>query len=90
MRMPSSMSSLVEISSILVRCDNLVPAQKSWSVQFKTKQKLTFKFSTLFTAKDIDLMYLKYFGLKIYRNEYRMDNNGKTGSDIEATRPVLR
>ncbi len=23
--------------------------------------------------------------LKIYRNEYQIDNNGKTGSDIEAT-----
>ncbi len=32
---------------------------------------------------------LKYFGLKIYQNEYRMDNNGKTSSDIEASRPVL-
>ncbi len=32
---------------------------------------------------------LKYFGLKIYRNEYWMDNNGKTGSDFEATRLVL-
>ncbi len=81
------MSSQEEISWILVRCDNLAPVQKSGNVQFKTKQKLTFKFSTLkFSTSCI----LKYFGVKIYQNEYRMDNNGKTGSDIEATRPVLR
>ncbi len=41
--------------------DNLTLAQKSGSVQFKTKQKLMFKFSTLFIAKDIDFMHFKVF-----------------------------
>ncbi len=31
-----------------------------------------------------------YFRTKIYQNEYRMDNNGKAGSDIKATRSVLQ
>ncbi len=60
-RMPSSTSSQEEIPRILARCDNLAPAQKSGNVQFKTKQKLMFKFSTLFNAKDIDFMHFKVF-----------------------------
>ncbi len=40
---------------------NLAPAQKSGNDQVKTKQKLTFKFSTLFTAKNVDFMHFKVF-----------------------------
>ncbi len=47
-------------------CDNLAPMQKSGNVQFKTKQKLTFKFLTLFTAKDVDFMHFKVFRTEIY------------------------
>ncbi len=60
-RMPSSTSYQEEISWILMRCDNLAPTQKTGNVQFKTKQKLTFKFSTLITAKYVDFMHFKVF-----------------------------
>ncbi len=65
-----------EISWILTHCDNLVHGQKSGNVQFTCQQKMTVKFLTLFTPKK-------------YRNEYRMGKNGKTGSDIEVTSPIL-
>ncbi len=46
------------------------------------------KFSTLFTAKEVDF---KVFQTEnIYQNEYQIDNNENTGSDIEATKPVLQ
>ncbi len=89
-RMPSSTSSQVEISWILARCDNLAPAQKSGNIQFKTKQKLTFKFSTLFTAKDVDFMHFKVFRTENISKWISNGQKWKTCSDIEATRPVLR
>ncbi len=64
MRMSSSTLSQKEISWILTCCDNLAPVQMSGNIQFKTKQKLKFKFSILFTAKDVDFMHFKVFWIE--------------------------
>ncbi len=59
------------------------------AVQNKTKVD-THVFITIHCKIHIFHALLKYFGLKIYRNEHQMDNNGNTGSDIEVTKLVLQ
>ncbi len=102
MRMASSASSLQKISWILTWWKNLVHDTrivclcKSGNMQFTCQQKLMINFSTLFTAKHFHCKrgrfyaLLKYFGLKIYWNEYQLDRNGNTSSDIETTKLELR
>ncbi len=82
MRIAYSTSSQQEISCILVRCDNIVPMQKSGSMQLKCQHR-SFQHSSLQRHR-----FLAFFGCflsKTYRNEYRMNKDGHIGFDIEAT-----
>ncbi len=67
------------------RYDNLMHVQKDRSVQLRCQQKLMVNFTTWLTAK---VRYFMHFRLKICRNEYWIDNNGNTGSDIETIKLV--
>ncbi len=73
--MASSPSSQQEISCILARCDNLAPAQKSGSAQFKCQHS---------SPQDIDFLHFLSVSCQKHRNEYQMNKNGHTGSDVDA------